>query len=155
MCKKHASIQLIYGANGSGKSQMVRELMKKKRSYQFTFDDCFSKDFVNREIAEDTFSILTGMAYSDIISPSFSEEKIMLFCYELEAILEMEEPYTRLFIDGFPFELDTTTLDCFIALFSSLTSLGFKITLTTCKQEIRDRFIEYFGNTADFKLVEL
>lgn len=155
MCKKHASIQLIYGANGSGKSQMVRELMKKKQSYLFTFNDCFSKGFVNENAAEDMFSILTGMAFSDITSPSFSERKIMLFCYELEAILEMEEPYTRLFIDGFPFELDTTTLDCFIALFSYLASTGFKITLTTCKRDIRDRFVEYFGNTADFKLVEL
>lgn len=155
MCKKHATIQLIYGANGSGKSQMVRDLMKKKGSYMFTFNDCFSKDFINQENAKDMFSMLTGKELNDIVSPSFSESSILLFCYELEAILEMDEPYNRLFIDGFPFEMDDETLVNFLALFSFLNSIGFKITVTTCKEDIRDRCIEYYGDVPNFKLIEL
>lgn len=155
MCKKHAAIQLIYGANGSGKSQMVRELMKKKKSYLFGFNDTFSQDFVNVENAYSTFRMITGKEVSDIISPSYSEKAIMLFCYELEAILEMDEPYNRLFIDGFPFDMDVETLDNFLELFNFLASIGFKVTVTTCKKEIRDRCLEYYGETQDFKLIEL
>lgn len=155
MCKKHASVQLIYGANGSGKSKMLREMMKKKGSYLFKFNDSFSKDFVNYENAENMFSMLTGKSISDIHTPSYSESLIILFCYELEAILEMEEPYQRLFIDGFPFELDTATLDNFIALFDFLDSINFRVTLTTCKKSIRNRFLQYYGDVKNFKLVEL
>lgn len=155
MCKKHAAIQLIYGANGSGKSQMIRELMKKKGSYLFSFNDTFSKDFINAENAYTTFQILTGKEFSEVVSPSYSEKAILLFSYELEAILEMEEPYKRLFIDGFPFEMDVETLDNFLELFSFLASIGFKITVTTCKKDIRDRCLEHYGETQDFKLIEL
>lgn len=155
MCKKHAAIQLIYGSNGSGKSQMVRDLMKKKGSYMFSFNDCFSKDFINQENAKDMFSMLTGKDINDITSPSFSESSILLFCYELESILEMDEPYNRLFIDGFPFEMDTDTLVNFLALFNFLDSIGFKITVTTCKKDVRDKCIEYYGDVPNFKLIEL
>lgn len=155
MCKKHAAIQLIYGANGSGKSQMVRELMKKKGSYLFGFNDYFSQDFINRDNAENMFNMLTGKEASLIISPSYSETAIMMFCYELEAIMEMEEPYNRLFIDGFPFEMDIETLDNFLALFNFLNSIGFKVTVTTCKKDIRDRCLEFYGDVPNFKLIEL
>lgn len=155
MCKKHASIQLIYGANGSGKSQVVRDLMKKKGSYLFTFNDYFSKDFVNRENADNMFYMITHKYISDIVSPTHSEKLIMLFCYELEAIMEMEEPYNRLFIDGFPFEMDSKTFDNFLELFNFLDSIGFKITLATRNKAIRDRCLDYYGDIQNFKLIEL
>lgn len=155
MCKKHATIQLIYGKNGSGKSQMVRDLMKKKGSYLFGFNDCFSKDFINQENAHNMFNIITGNEISDIVSPSFSENAILLFCYELEAILEMDEPYNRLFIDGFPFEMDNKTLVNFLSLFNFLDSIGYKITITTCKEYIRDTCVQFYGDAPNFKLIEL
>lgn len=155
MCKKHASVQLIYGANGSGKSKMVRDLMRKKGSYIFKFNDYFSQEYVNRENVEEMFSMLTGKEVSEIVSPSHSERSILLFCYELEAILEMEEPYTRLFIDGFPFGMDVATMNNFLSLFSFLDSRNFKVTVTTCNEELRDRFVEYFEDDPKFKLVQI
>lgn len=155
MCKKGARITLIFGKNGSGKSELVRELMKKKGSYLFQFNDHFSENFVDKEKAQHMFHMLTGKAIADIVSPSFSEETIMLFCYELEAILEMQRPYCRLFIDGFPFEMDTKTLYNFIELFEYLASLDIKVTITTCKENVRDHFVSYFGDIQDFKLIEL
>lgn len=155
MCKKHATKELIYGANGSGKSQMVRERMNKKGSYLFSFNDCFSKEFINQEAAENMFNMLTKKELKDIVSLSFSEKLIAMFCYELEAILEMEQPYTRLFIDGFPFEMDIKTLDNFFSLFDYLNSLGFKVVVTTCKKSIRDRCHELYDDDPNFKFVEL
>ncbi len=155
MCKKHASIQLIYGSNGSGKSQLVRDLMKKKGSYLFCFNDCFSKDFIDQENAHNIFTLLTNKYLSDIEVLSDSEKSILLFCYELEAILEMDEPYNKLFIDGFPFAIDAKTLDNFFLLFDFLESIGFKVTVTTCKKEIRNRYIEFYGDVPNFKLIEL
>ena len=78
-----------------------------------------------------------------------------MFCYELEAILEMEEPYTRLFIDGFPCTLDKSLVDGFLNLFLFLNVLEFKVTVTTCDKSIRDRCVEYFENEPDFKLIEI
>lgn len=155
MCKKHASIQLIYGANGSGKSKMVRNLMRKKGSYLFKFNDYFSQDYVNKECAESMFTMLTGKNVSEIAFPSYSERIVLMFCYELEAILEMEEPYTRLFIDGFPCTLDKSLVDGFLNLFLFLNVLEFKVTVTTCDKSIRDRCVEYFENEPDFKLIEI
>lgn len=155
MCKKHASIQLIYGDNGSGKSQLVRELMKRRGSYLFNFNDYFSQNYVDREKVEDMFKNLTGKSLSDITSPSYSQKNILMFCYELEAIMEMQEPYSKLFIDELPFEVDKSTMNNFLELFSYLSDLDFKVTFTTCKKYVKDLFTEYFKDSPDFKLVEL
>ncbi len=155
MCKKHASIQLIYGSNGSGKSQLVRKLMKKQGSYLFGFNDYFSQNYVNREKVEDMFKNLTGKSLSDITSSNYSQKSILMFCYELEAIMEMQEPYSKLFIDEIPFEIDNSTVNNFLELFSDLSNHNFKVTFTTCKKYIKDFFTEYFKDNPDFKLVEL
>lgn len=154
MCKKHASIQLIYGANGSGKSQMVRYLMKKKGSYLFQFNDYFAQDYVNKDYAESMFTMLTGKKVSDILFLSHSQRIILMFCYELEAILEMEQPYTRLFIDGFPCVLDKSIVEGLLNLFLFLDTLDFKITITTCNKDIKDYCVAFFEGWSNFKLIE-
>lgn len=155
MCKKHAKIQLIYGKNGSGKSKLIRNLMNKQGSYLFSFEDNFSKGFVNQEAVEDMYHTLRGKKLNPQIPMSFSEKVILQFCYELQSILEMEVPFKRLFIDGFPCSLDNDILSNFLALFEQLSHDNFKLTLTTCDSAVKDNTLNFFGDDPNFKLVEL
>lgn len=149
-------VQLIYGANGSGKSQMVQKLAKETDGYLFKFCRNTRRHQVNQSSMADMFHMLTSKLTTDIVSHSFSEKSLLLFCYELESLLEMDELYGDLFIDEFPCDMDTFTSYNFFGLLSYLNSLNMNVTVTTCRKDFRDKFAEYFKkSSSDFKLVEL
>lgn len=157
MCKKNANINLIYGTNGSGKSRLIRDLMKKDGSYLFTFYAPFAMETCNKESVEEMYKFLKGEEIGKLDILSFSEKVLLQFCYEIISILEMDEPFNKLFIDGFPCIFDKNIFVNILSLFRNLSDQGFKIYFSTNKITEAIIFKNFFSNEPEqnFKVINL
>lgn len=153
MSKKNLNVHLIFGGNGSGKSKLIRQLIKRKsNSYLFTFKDSFSEAYYNEiDAVNDMYAQITGHKLNPKRQLSYSQSAILQFCYELYSITCMKEPFTRLYIDGLPCKLDTRIFLNFLTVLDNLTQQGYKICFSTNQLDEAQAFKEFFESRAIIK----
>lgn len=150
-------VNVIYGKPGSGKSKLVRKLVKECGAYSFSYNDTIVPGFCDIKQIAELYEFLSGKVLTDEASAyinggdedataATAEETILLqFCYEVCALLNMDEPFHTIIFDGLPATFDDNIVDNIISLIRYLRDQDFTIYFVTSKDKRKEKFEEIFG----------
>jgi len=150
-------VNIIYGAPGSGKSKIVRNLVKESGAYSFSYSDTIVPDFCDINQISELYEFLSGKKLTDetaayirggdenTTSATPEETVLIQFCYEVCSLLNMEEPFKIIIFDGLPATFDNYVARNFVSLVNYLKAQNFIIYFVTSKETRKKMFEEIFG----------
>lgn len=152
------NVNVIFGKPGSGKSKLVREILKNHKSYSFSYNDTIIPNFCDDEQIKELFEFLSGKEISkcatailkgeDTSCYKAEESEIVLlqFCYELCSLINMEEPFKTIIFDGVPKTFDDVIMKNIVSLIKYLKDSGYTVYFVTSKENRKKMFEETFGD---------
>ena len=150
-------VNIIFGAPGSGKSKLVRNLVKEQGAYSLSYNDTIVPDFCNFEQLSELYEFISGKPLTDETAAyirggdenrtaATPEETVLVqFCYEICSILNMDEPFHTIIFDGVPSTFDDKIIRNIISLISYLKEQELTIYFVTSKENRKKMFEEIFG----------
>jgi len=150
-------VNVIYGKPGSGKSKLVRKLVKENKAYSFSYNDTIIPGFCDIKQIAELYEFLSGKeltteatAYinggDENSTSATAEETVLLqFCYEVCSLLNMDEPFRTIIFDGVPATFDDAIVENIIALIRYLKDQGFTVYFVTSKNKRKEKLEEIFG----------
>ena len=150
-------VNIIFGKAGSGKSKIVRKLVKDDGAYSFSYNDTIVPGFCDVKQISELYEFLAGKELTDeanayirggnetSTSATAGETVLLQFCYEVCSLLNMEEPFHTIIFDGVPATFDEKIIENIISLICYLKDQGFTVYFVTSKDKRKEKFEEIFG----------
>lgn len=154
------NVNVIYGKPATGKSVIVRKLVKEEGGYSFSYNNRIVPEFCNKEHISKLYTFLSGKKLPSEFSAFFDDNldnvqfdisaiALLQFCYELSSIVNMEEPFKLLIFDGVPSTFDDEVLSKLLFIIEYLKDNGYTIYFVTSKlsrlEMFKNRFKDELG----------